>query len=345
MNAPYSPPTTDPQGGSLALASAPEGALAAQGGPAARSPRLVIRGESFHRIDGHTHPQAAFTDYLTVTFPFLDEEDRLANVFDRVAHVFCGALGSVTDQRRGIFGFKRSFAFENGNAVFAFGGNGNRAMLSLPGEACAMVPSWRALVELLRDEWQGRITRWDGARDELEGRYTVNDAVTWYCGGGFTSGGNRPDCSQKGNWLTPDTKGRTFYVGNRKNGKLCRVYEKGKQLGDPLSPWVRFEVELHNKDRFIPFDVVLYPGQYVAGAYPCFSWITDKVSRIPTISKTQLTAYEAMVRHAQRSYGPLIDTMEFVEGGAEAAIERLRRPGLPKRLDVPTIPNFEGFEP
>jgi hypothetical protein len=38
--------------------------------------------------------------------------------------------------------------------------------------------------------------------------------------------------------------GRTFYVGTREGGKLCRVYEKGKQLGDPQSKW-RAEVELH----------------------------------------------------------------------------------------------------
>lgn len=46
----------------------------------------------------------------------------------------------------------------------------------------------------------------------------------------------------------PDGRGRTFYVGRRENGKLLRVYEKGKQLGAENSPWVRIELELHNKD-------------------------------------------------------------------------------------------------
>lgn len=342
MEAPYSSSIAAAQ---TPLADAQSGASAAAAARGLDSPRLVIRGESSRRVEGHIHPQSAFTDYLTVTFPFVESVDALEHVFERIGHVFCGDLGNATDRRRGIFGFRRSFEFENGKAILAFGGNGDRAMLSFPGEACAMVPSWLALVELLRDQWHGRITRWDGARDELDGRFTVDDAVNWYRDGGFTAGGNRPDCSQHGNWLTPDTKGRTFYVGNRKNGKLCRVYEKGKQLGDPLSPWVRFEVEMHNKDRVIPFDVLLEPGRFVAGAYPCLGWISDRVSRIPTINKTQLTAYEAMVRHARNTYGRLIDTMEYVEGGAEAAVERLKRPGMPKRLDVPTVPNFEGFEP
>jgi DNA relaxase NicK len=50
-------------------------------------------------------------------------------------------------------------------------------------------------------------------------------------------------------------------VGKRKNGKLLRVYEKGKQLGDESSPWVRWELELHNRDRVIPWEVLLEPVQ------------------------------------------------------------------------------------
>lgn len=311
------------------------------------SPRLVIRGERFTPVNGHAHPQSAFTDYLTVTFPTPSVEGAtpLTHILGRLEYVLCGALDGAVDRGRGMFGFSRSLAFDRHGALLALGGNANRVMLSLPGEACAVVPSWLALVELLRDEWHGRITRWDGARDELQGRFTVNDAVRWYCEDGFNAGGARPDCSQKGNWLTEDRKGRTFYVGNRKSGKLCRVYEKGKQLGDPLSPWVRFEVEFHNKDRIIPFDVLLEPGRYVAGAYPCLRWISDQVSRIPTIANAASTSYDALMRHARNAYGQLIDTAECVEGSAEAVIERLKRPGMPKRLDMPEVPEFEGFPP
>ena len=90
---------------------------------------------------------------------------------------------------------------------------------------------------------------------------------------------------------------------------------------------VVIEVEFHNKDRIIPFDVLLEPGRYVAGAYPCLRWISDQVSRIPTIANAASTSYDALMRHARNAYGQLIDTAECVEGSAEAAIERLKRPG------------------
>jgi len=90
--------------------------------------------------------------------------------------------------------------------------------------------------------------------DDYEGRYSLNWAVEQYYNNQFNGGGNRPSCGQRGNWLFPDGNGRTFYVGKRKNGKLIRIYEKGKQLGDPNSPWVRWEVEQHNRQREIPWD-------------------------------------------------------------------------------------------
>ena len=65
--------------------------------------------------------------------------------------------------------------------------------------------------------------------------------------------------------LQPKTRGAK-YLRKTENGKLMRIYEKGKQLGDATSPWVRWELELHNKSRVIPFDVLTAPGQYVAGA-------------------------------------------------------------------------------
>jgi hypothetical protein len=43
------------------------------------------------------------------------------------------------------------------------------------------------------------------------------------------------------------------------------------------------------------------------------------------------------------SYGKLIDTMEYVEGSAAAAVNRLKRSGLPTRLVVPDVPPAEGF--
>jgi phage replication initiation protein len=278
-----------------------------------------------------------------VTFPFPLGEPGISPFFIGLCTSIGVGLGMLAERRSGMLGFQRSYAFERHGAVFAFGGQNGRAMLSLPGEACAVVGDWHALASYLQDGLLARITRWDGAVDDFHGQHTVNDAVAWYLADGFTAGGNRPAPRQDGNWLTPDTKGRTFYVGKRGNGKLMRVYEKGKQLGDPSSPWVRFEVELHNKDREIPFDVLLRPGHYVSGSYPCMRWVSEEAFRVRTIQNQKRISYGAAVQWARLALGQLVNTMEGVEGSPEAVLKKLRRPGIPARLDLPEVPPGEGF--
>lgn len=332
---------TPAQGGGEGIAAEPQPHAAELDG--CSSPRLVTRGESFSPPSTTTHPYAAITDYLTVTFPFPLGEPAISPFFIGLCSAIGIGLGMLSERRSGMLGFKRAYAFERHGAVFAFGGQNGRAMLSLPGEACAVVRDWHALVAYLDEGLHARITRWDGAVDDFLGQHTVNDAVAWYLADGFTAGGNRPSPRQDGNWLTADTKGRTFYVGKRGNGKLMRVYEKGKQLGDPQSRWVRFEVELHNKDREIPFDVLLRPGHYVAGSYPCMSWVSEEAFRIRTIQNQKRISYAAAVHWASVAIGQLVNTMEDLEGSPEAVLKKLRRPGTPARLDLPNVPPGEGL--
>src|ERR1700710_2790057 len=54
---------------------------------APQAPRLVIRGESF--TPSTTHPYAAITDYLTVTFPFPLGEPGISPFFIGL----CSAIG------------------------------------------------------------------------------------------------------------------------------------------------------------------------------------------------------------------------------------------------------------
>lgn len=177
--------------------------------------------------------------------------------------------------------------------------------------------------------------------DDYTGIHNVDWAVQLYKEGKFNAGGNEPSCDQRGNWIKPDGKGRTFYVGKRENGKLLRVYEKGMQLGKLYDPWVRWEVELHNTGRIIPFDVLLKPGKYVAGAYPkTLGWIQEEMQRIRTIIKTGKISYGALTDHAARAYGKHVNAMMAVEGSAEKVVEKLRRDGIPSRLDTPSLAVF-----
>lgn len=290
------------------------------------------------------NPRAALTDWLNITFPFQGTSEAVRALLEQLSVHLGNGLGGLTDRGRGLHGYYQSFAFDQGGALFAFGGQRGTGFLSLPGEACAVIPDWGKAVTLFRDVLGARITRWDGAVDDLEGRHGVDDAVAWYKAGLFNAGGNKPSCTQAGNWIEADGKGRTFYVGSRRSGKLTRIYEKGKQLGAADSPWVRWELELHNVDREIPFEVLLEPGKYVAGSYPCMAWVQEEVSRIRTINETYELSYEHLVDCLRQSYGRLVNAMMEQEGSAEKVVERIRRAGVPDRFQLPRVPDGQDGE-
>jgi phage replication initiation protein len=306
--------------------------------PALESPRLVIRGESFpterQESEKNGNPNAAFTDWLNITFPLPDHRKSVKSFFDSLSEAIGSAFGAMEDRGRGLHGYQQSYRFERGGVLFACGGQRQTGFLSIPGEGCSLIPYWPAVVELFRSELQGRISRWDGAADDLQGRHSVDEAVALYRAGAFNGGGRKPSCGQAGNWIDPDGTGRTLYIGRRKNGKMLRVYEKGMQLGAAWSPWVRWEVELHSVDRVIPWEVLLEPGRYVAGAYPALSWVTEDSLRIDTLRKTDAISLERLIHYGRLTYGPLLNTLRARGASDESILRQLIRPGVPKRLEL-----------
>ncbi|MDP3324215.1 MAG: replication initiation factor domain-containing protein, partial [Hydrogenophaga sp.] len=331
-------------------------------------PRLVIRGESlnikFHEDSGESYelssvngkpvlistplpksdgePYAAITDFLNCTFSF-KEHDYDELVFDLI-NCLGHSFSPLSNRFRGLHGWEHSIQLGESKTFLAYGGQNNTAFLSIPGEACHTVPSWAKLVKLLRDKLKAKITRWDGAVDDFNGLHTVDWAVELYLADSFNAGGKRPSCDQRGNWLMPDGSGRTFYIGKRENGKMMRIYEKGMQLGEKWSPWVRWEIELHNVDREIPWEVLLEPGRYVAGAYPkATGWIQNEMSRVRTMQNTTRISYDHMTACTSLSFGKHLNVMLEVEGSAEKVLEKLIRDGIPKRLDLPIVDKNEGW--
>lgn len=323
------------------------------------SARLVIRGESFQEqpYTGETferfaigggnsklvstpiakpdgEPLAALTDFLNTTFAFNPTKENIVQLVEYFRLHLGIAFGSLVDRGKGLHGYKRSFDIGKTGGMFAYGGQRGTAFVSLPGSACALIGDWGAVYHLFHEVLQGRITRWDGAVDMFDGEPSVDDAVDWYRAGLFNAGGNKPTCNQQGNWIEPDSSGRTFYVGKRKNGKLLRVYEKGKQLGDISSPWVRWELELHNRDREIPWDVILEPGKYLAASYACMGWVNVVQERIRTTRKTANVSYKHLSHYLSLAYGRMLNVMLEVEGSPEKVVEILKRNGAPARLEL-----------
>lgn len=98
----------------------------------------------------------------------------------------------------------------------------------------------------------GKISRIDLAHDDFKGEYSSFDWANEQESNDMfllPKTRNRPACTIAGEFKhgDPQNKGLTLYVGSRKNGKVIRCYEKGKQLGDKSSPWFRSELEIHAK--------------------------------------------------------------------------------------------------
>lgn len=284
------------------------------------------------------HPYSAITDWLNFTFPLAPFNNALDTLFGQIFELFGPKLGPAIERPAGRNFYDRTFKLGESGAELSYGGNQGTCLLSLSGQACALVQEWGRVVAWGRDQLKGHISRWDGAIDDYQGTHSVDIAMQLYLGGGFGTGGRRPKMKQDGNWACPDGSGRTITIGRRKNGKRLQVYEKGMQLGAEWHPWTRWEVSLGNTGRDIPWEVLLEPGRYAVGAYPnALSWASKEVSRIATLQKQTQIGYDALIEHARNQYGPLLRLMRQVEGSAEKVLQRLERDGTPKRLKHPAM--------
>lgn len=267
------------------------------------------------------------------------DDDHILAMSTQLQKIF----GLVVTRRRikGANYYKASYDLgENLGALVCIGGQRNTILVSMSGKSLAAAkPGWEQRLHdwLTTVAIQPRITRADLAHDVLDGSYyNVDMAFQDYVADGYTCGGRRPSSEMRGNWLHPDGCGRTFYVGKRKNGKFIRIYEKGRELGDKSSPWVRVEVEYKSVDRLIPFDVLLKAGEYLAAAAPALAHLSEKQTRILTTQKSVEVAYQASIDAIQHQWGRYIWTICQIEGSAEKAFEKLAKEGVPTRLIVPS---------
>ena len=221
--------------------------------------------------------------------------------------------------------YEDSWELGDGFGIVCFGGLSQRGtmLIVIHGTGClAAREGWEQRLHQFLAETARRpaLTRIDLAHDCFDGSYvTVDVADAWYDAGGFNCSYRAPSHEYRGNWKHPDGKGRSLYVGKRKNGKLCRVYEKGREQGDETSEWTRVEVEFRNTDRVIPFDVLSDPSPYFAGAYPCLAEISSAVTptRLECKSKAASINVDACVGHIKRTYGKHIKVLRGLFGDVD----------------------------
>lgn len=301
----------------------------------AGSPRSVTRGES---IPSSVSGAAAKVDWLNATF---QQPDRwtVAQFVQVIGTAIGRELSAV--ESRGMFGFERgmkifvhvgSTSYPIGALAWAGESQKGRMMLQFTGAGCGVVKSWSRLRRLL-SALDARLTRLDLAVDFMEGEYSVDDAVQMLEDGMFNGGGRSPSSSVAGDWINR-VLGRTLYVGKAQNGKLLRVYEKGRQLGNLESEWVRFEVQLGNRDRVIPLDALVERDKYLAGCYPALAVMLDHAGeKIATTRTEGATSLAHLMFHMRRSYGKVIDVLtDAFKADAVELIQELRISGAPRRL-------------
>jgi phage replication initiation protein len=318
--------------------SAAQRADAAVGG----SPRLLTGGEE--------KPRKAKVDWMNVTWLLNEKAEIVAETSRKFMAEEVGAWLKVWlrcpvshEYGQGIHGFSNSVRFyglKDGEvqlvAIAAWGGvnQRNRAYLELTGTACAVVKDWKLVhftVSKLNDV---KVTRLDLAVDFFEGEYTPVQARDDFGSGKFQfSRRMAPKCQEVGDWTYHTGEGRTFYVGKRTNGKQARIYEKGKQLGCPVDPWTRFEVELHNRDRDIPLDALLDCNTYFAGCFPiCQELLGIEGEKILTYQEEFCITLDRLIDYCKLSYGKLVRVMRRAGYPVEEIIRLIESEGVPARL-------------
>ena len=303
--------------------------------PTGASPHIVIRGETSSPIKPLA--QLAHIDWLAFTFtpPPEAAQAPIPWLLPQLFAEFGLPVFTAQSTGKGWTGYtQRVNLGDNAQyGLIAHGGEKQRGTVhvELNASACAHISDWLA-VQQWGETIGARITRVDLAHDDMKAEaVSIEIAKAWYKAGEFTCAGRPPEPQ-----LIDDLgsgKGKTLYIGNRTNGKLLRVYEKGRQLGDASSPWVRVELELRGKSRVIPWDVLTTPATYLAGGYPCLVFLSAVQNKIRTISKAVQITLESIEQYLRTAGGKCINVLMQASGGdAFAVINAIKRDGIPRRL-------------
>ncbi|ASL74989.1 replication initiation protein [Ralstonia pseudosolanacearum] len=313
------------------------------GRPAGRSPGPVKPGESPERKAG------AIVDWFKFTFlpdgSISDALEQLRKYFHLVFSVPVTMKPAGKGFRRYEFSYDL-LAFINGETmklgIVACGGEhvGGTILVDWPGQGCTAIGDWQAVYAMVQD-LDARITRCDLAMDFCQGEVSIAQMEELYYAGDFNAGGRIPTYRkiESGVAGSKGCRGTTFEIGRRANGKMLRAYEKGRQLGNQDSEWVRLEIEFGAKDRVIPHEILIKRDQYFAGAYKALeAFMAADPQRVPTDQVKALelqdeTIRERKLKHIQTQFGPTVDyELRCTEEDIAALVVAIRRQGVPAQL-------------
>lgn len=198
-------------------------------------------------------------------------------IFGWVLGLYENAETRWREFRNGLNGYAYAAAMPYQAGIVHVGHSSKTVLVTISGQgAIAAKPLWEERLYWFLMGVNGWLTRIDWAYDDYNGDlYGVRTMRHQAKQGAFQRKGRAPKIELRGAWEQddPDGSGLTLYIGSRLSGKFARIYEKGRQLGDPNSPWVRFEIEMHNSSYQLVLEMLITPTKWFAGAYPCCEWI------------------------------------------------------------------------
>jgi len=218
--------------------------------------------------------------------------------------------------------------------------------LELTGDGCRLLSGagtghakrWLVLRAQL-ESTGGRLTRLDVAIDDLDGLFPIETAISWREGGKFDRRGQRPKARLYDDFGSGD--GKTLYVGSPTSEQQLRAYEKGKQLGDRESPWMRYEAQFTASSRKeLSLDMLREPEAYLLGQYPVLreviSFMRVMAQRIDVTDEAMRATWKSCRRHLKRQYGATLAFLVKHTPSDEAlarVIRTLTSPKLPAWAD------------
>lgn len=283
-------------------------------------------------------------DYLTIVFPKTFSEVHHESILQASNHFLSFLrLSAVTfSTPRNFYSYTYDI-LDNWNrpvGFLAWGGNGGTICISLSGVACSRLS--RVDFYIVR-EWlesfSGSISRLDLALD-FDGLFHVEHTKAEYglydCPSILMpNGGNGKRSLRLINDLGSN-KGCTLYIGSRDSSTFTRLYEKGKQLGNPSSTWLRLETEFRGSNCHVSINALVNPDYYFASVSYRHAALLDIVlsSESPRIYARKRAVSDSsahILEHIRKSYGQYINVLRGLHSDSDL-LDLIQRDGIPARL-------------
>ncbi len=267
-------------------------------------------------------------------------DDDIAGAISALMEEFCGeGFGISKKNGFGMHFHKESYVIGDNWGVFCIGHRNNRFLVSLSGDgwlnadANATIKIYNFLNRLNEYGGDVRISRIDLAADYYQDGPSHAEFEAAYHRGEFVR--QRRHIESQDSWPNYQVfgcvhtnrgvqAGITDAVGARTSDFYLRRYDKGRQLGDPNSTWVRVELEMKNKDTVIPLEVLLRPETYFC-QYPWLQNLRDSTAlKLETKRQRAEITVEASKKIIKQQFGKYLRVLRGLADSDEQLLEQLQ---------------------